>query len=344
MDYFTFDFFIVYPAPCLGSYANRLLFTAMLPLCLIAGVLLVAWVAQLVVRWRTRGSVTTGTNEQQLNDDSNFVIVYGIPMALFIGFCSFAPISTFIFQVFDCRSFQLDSVDKVSHRFLHIDLQMRCNDRHGGYESAEYSYLVGVAAGMIVLWPVGFTVVCIIGLYISRKNVTLGRRTRMSHAFRFVFQEYKPIVFWWEILEIIRRLFLAGFVLGIPEEHSLMRLVAGQLASLLYACLLMLVRPYRRDDDNTIAISSNLHMVIAFIVAILIKLFEDLRVEFRMYTSVEKAFKSTVQSLGFDSSFVISMVLCTPQHCIARPLHMPTYLRARSRGVRLASPTAWQGR
>ena len=290
MDYFTFDFFIVYPAQCVGSYASRLLFTALLPLGLIGGVLLVSLVADLALKLRKRQrlsstpairhhapiNATTSTERAgpsspprsptrasnapaPLSDKSNLVAAYGGPIALFIGFCSFAPISTFIFQVFDCRSFELDSQAGISQRYMHADLQIRCNDRYGGYASEEYSNLLGTAVGLILLWPVGFTIVCIALLVASRRNagVTLERRTRLSHAARFIYQEYQPTIFWWEVLEIVRRLFLTSFVLGIPEEHALMRLVAGTLTCILYSCLLMLVRPYKRPSDNYIAISSN---------------------------------------------------------------------------------------
>ena len=44
----------------------------------------------------------------------------------------------------------------------------------------------------------------------------------------------------------------------------------------------------------------------------LVKLFEDLRAKFRVFTDADNAFDAAVDVLGFDSSFVISMILCTP--------------------------------
>ena len=93
-------------------------------------------------------------------------------------------------------------------------------------------------------------------------------------------------------------------------------------------------------------------MVIAFIVAILVKLFEDLRVQFRVYTDAENAFDATVKVLGFDSSFVISMVLCTLRHRTPRPQpsracgrQRRTHARAQPKLTTLASgPIASQGR
>ena len=57
-----------------------------------------------------------------------------------------------------------------------------CCKRHGGYTDDKYTELLDVAAGLIVLWPVGFTVTCIVLLYLSRKNVSLKNRTALSHS------------------------------------------------------------------------------------------------------------------------------------------------------------------
>ena len=65
-----------------------------------------------------------------------------------------------------------------------------------------------------------------------------------------------PGFFWWELLFLMQRLFIVGFVQLIPPEHEFGRMLCGLFTALLYLVLLLAVRPFQRHDNNISAIAS----------------------------------------------------------------------------------------
>ena len=54
----------------------------------------------------------------------------------------------------------------------------------------------------------------------------------LVRATRFLHREYRPEVFYWEVVELLRRTILTGWVLLVPEERAYLRLVVASLVSL----------------------------------------------------------------------------------------------------------------
>ena len=98
-------------------------------------------------------------------------------------------------------------------------------------ESPEHDEIKSWAVAAIIFYPIGWTATTAVLLFAARKSITgyqrieHQRKTPISRALSFVHGGYEPWVFWWELLELGRKLFLTGFVLLIPQELTLLRLL-----------------------------------------------------------------------------------------------------------------------
>ena len=77
----------------------------------------------------------------------------------------------------------------------------------------------------------------------------------LTKATAFLHREYKRNWYWWEAADLARKLFLTGFVLLVAEEEdSFVRLVVAVLVCSCYAVAIALVQPYKRFEDNILAV------------------------------------------------------------------------------------------
>jgi len=91
-------------------------------------------------------------------------------------------------------------------------------------------------------------------------QVLSRRPSKLSHAARVLTRDYKSAFFWWEWVELLRKLLLTGFVLSVPESAAFLRLVAAVLFSVLFLVGQMLLKPFK--DAQLQAISLGLQSVV----------------------------------------------------------------------------------
>ena len=71
-------------------------------------------------------------------------------------------------------------------------------------------------AYIAVLWP-------------SRRDLLQRKSTRLVRATGFLHREYKPHLFWWELVEMIKRLLLVGVM--VLDQGSMVQLTTGTFLS-----------------------------------------------------------------------------------------------------------------
>jgi hypothetical protein len=74
-------------------------------------------------------------------------------------------------------------------------------------------------------------------LIISRREIT-GKAppTRFSQSLSLLYVSYKPIAFWWELCEMLRRFLLVGIAINV-QQGSIVQLALPILVSLCYLVL-----------------------------------------------------------------------------------------------------------
>lgn len=83
--------------------------------------------------------------------------------------------------------------------------------------------------------------------------------------------------YFWEAFFLFSRLFTVGFVRLIDQE--VLRLQLGLMAVLVYALVLLYMKPYRRDDCDTLAIATQIALLGIFASALNIKLYQDMEAD-----------------------------------------------------------------
>ena len=86
-------------------------------------------------------------------------------------------------------------------------------------------------------------------LFMSRDALQNGTITPLSRAIAFLSDDYDAMgqgTFWWEPLEMFRKLFLTGFVLLIDEGSEQARILVAILVSVTFLALQLTIRPHKR--------------------------------------------------------------------------------------------------
>ena len=169
-----------------------------------------------------------------------------VPFALAVSFLLVTTVSKGIFDSFLCKEYKLDDNGNV-RTFLVADLRIVCggNDYPEEYNEIQYNAFIFIA-----IWPVGVPLLYVLCLLPIRKKLRQRKQTRWVQATEFLHQDYKPEFFWWEIVTLLQRLVLSGFVLLFPIELDSWRLFVGLLFAVGYLSLLQYVQPYRSDELN----------------------------------------------------------------------------------------------
>jgi len=197
-----------------------------------------------------------------------FGLMQALPLLLVITFTIVTIVSNKIFSTFDCENVQLDGERSI--RYLRTDVSVECTTEHGNYDS-----ILGITWVFFAIWPVGVTVLYLILLYIASPAIN-GKKTHfnielLAQATNFLHKEYDPAFYWWEPVDILRRLTLTGLVLLIAEDQGMMRLMVGLLVSFAFLILVMATQPYKRTDDILLATCIHAILVMLFLGGLIMK-------------------------------------------------------------------------
>ena len=196
------------PLSCLqlGSFFNQLLFLVLMP-CVLGLLILVCSMAAEVLAKRTAASLKA-------------CLTQALPYILYVLFFAFPLVSSTAFQTFDCEEF-----DGGSTRFLRADYSLDCN-------SAEYGRVVYLAWVAIALYPVCVPLLYLMLLLTARKAVLAEQPTALSRGLVFLHQDYTPSMFWWEIVEISKKVRCHLCRPKVAEPHCVCQLLTPQPTSL----------------------------------------------------------------------------------------------------------------
>ena len=96
------------------------------------------------------------------------------------------------------------------------------------------------------MWPVGTPALYVVLLWAVRNVIRAGASTPLSRATLFLTDDYVATAFWWEPLEMCRKLTLTGWLMLIGKESELARILVALLVSIAFLTLLVAMKPLRR--------------------------------------------------------------------------------------------------
>jgi hypothetical protein len=265
------------PADCVGSEQNQLLFIILSPI----GFLMLACVCLFFASLRKKGN----WKDQFLN------------VALVTFYLVLPGVSNSIFSVTQCQRFVTrgtrDEPEEYSS-YLIDDLSIEC-DR----SDSNYSSLLVIFAVSLVLWPV---LVNILWIYLISRiwhPVRTHRLTRLANACRFLWRDYQPSMMFWDVVDLMRKIFLTGVIECIVDMRAsteVLRLIIAGLISFVYVVFLTMCQPYKRADDHYLAVISNILLTCCFSMGIILNICDD-------------RYDSCKRQMGFESLYTASVVV-----------------------------------
>ena len=245
------------PLACIGSFATQIGVVAALPWMVVACAVLLCTASAASQRGTGRGlprAMVEGVGN-------------ALPLSLVVCSLALSHVSSRVFGAFSCDEFEASPGAYVG--YLYADYAEAC-------DGAAYERTKAVAYGLIVLWPVGVPAAFGVLLWCVRRAVLRQQPTALSAATAFLYREYRKDVYWWELVDVGRKLLLTGFLLLVPPSFALARLVAALLLSTGYLALVQVAQPFEDPTTAFVSVFSNLSLCCTLLAALLVKLFADL--------------------------------------------------------------------
>ena len=138
-----------------------------------------------------------------------------IPSLLFVTYCFVNSVSRLVLNAIgDCIAFFENATTQRS--FLRPDLTVTCG-------SSEHGTIKTVAWVLFGGWTVGVPLLYTLLLLHCGASIQRGKPTELAAAISFLWSELKPEYYWWEPVDMLRKLALSSFVLFVPAEYPLTR-------------------------------------------------------------------------------------------------------------------------
>ena len=185
-----------------------------------------------------------------------------LPFILGWSFLVFPSVSSRGFRALaPCNCFDVIGEDgNVTQTcFLHTDYAVRCTQSFAGRPMPELSVIVAAWLA-ITLYGIGVPLFYALLLW-CRKEWQLGS------AIDFLSSGYRPNAFWWELVEVGKKLILTGF-LALVEPGSLIQIFLAVAAAQVALVLQMRVSPYLNQTDHVIALISDVALAFTMLVTL----------------------------------------------------------------------------
>ena len=261
------------PLACikLSGFENKLLFMILAPVGVLLCTKLVGW----CLRDREHERVTDGSKRKSFvrRTGSWFTVAFRestykfLPMALRVTFLAFPTVSSLAFKAFRCDD--LDHNDDVTVGVMQADFAVQCWDEDGGF-TEEYQRIRNLAYVGIVLYPVCVPAGYLILFWRVRMALWSDEPTTLSTSVTFLTEEYDAGFFFWELAEVLKKLTLVG-IMSVVMPGQINQLVLGFIIVLCFLVALMTAKPYRRPEDDVIALASGFALVMFFFFSLILK-------------------------------------------------------------------------
>ena len=278
---------LLYPTGCLmGGFFDRLMMVALAPLALIVGVPILAGVLMALFKWLCKTSpeerdsegpdASTSPSRRSFNralsgrlsgrfsiDDVSMLTVGKwqrralsvLPLALLVTFVSLPAVSRVIFSSWDCVAFKSGPDSEV--RYLRRDMSIVCG-------TPEHDRITALAWVLVAAWPIGIQGTLWYMLWTNRKALLAGENNVYTRALKLLTGSYKPHLFWWEAVELFRRLTCSGFIILIAEKYIFARVVVAVVVSVAVLAMTAYLRPSSSREDLLLSIFGQVVLVLAF--------------------------------------------------------------------------------
>ena len=191
-----------------------------------------------------------------------------LPVALRVTFIAFPSVSSLAFKAFRCDD--LDTEDGTQIGVMQADFAVECWDTDGNF-TVEYRRIRALAVVAIIAYPVCVPLAYSYLFWKVRKDVWTHQDSPLANAINFLTQEYESAFFFWELIEVLKKLLLVG-AMSLVMPGTLSQLIIGFVVVLCFQTALLTAKPYTRAEDDIIALATGFALVMFFFFTLILKM------------------------------------------------------------------------
>ena len=180
-----------------------------------------------------------------------------LPTVLAWLFIVYPMVTKVAFDGFPCYSFE-----DGAKGYLRQDVSLEC---HTPDKRPVVLSLIAVLAYPIAIW-----LFCFALLFKASPAIISGKSTPLSRAIGFLYREYEVTAFWWELMEMLRKLLLVG-VFVVVKPGSILQVSVGTIVCATYLMVQLQATPYKKKSDDYLAVASSFALLMVFFCSVIYK-------------------------------------------------------------------------
>lgn len=185
---------------------------------------------------------------------------YSVNLTVWIGYLIAPALSSRGFRALaECECFTSTGVAPPAC-FLRLDYTVSCTPTWDGAEWGPAFAPANVRAmGWVNVAVYGFAPFAVVGWVLFREKAAItrvGPPTRLSHDISLLYDGYRPGVYAWELVDMLRKLLLTG-VLSLVLPGTISQLFLGLVLSLSLLAIFVWCAPYEDTFDNFLSVLSS---------------------------------------------------------------------------------------
>jgi hypothetical protein len=188
--------------------------------------------------------------ERRRHVQGTYALVGIMIFLMYPGICQLS------FAALRCRSLPGDSF------VLEADYAIDCN-------SDTYASFYLFALAETILIPIGVPVGAFLLMH-KHKTAILAEDEDVLHQFDGLIGDFKPTYYYWEVIELLRKLLLAGFIMFFAPGTAV-QIIAGLFTTFMFFAAHSRAWPYKKDLHNKVKSISELLVFLVLLVVLLEK-------------------------------------------------------------------------
>ena len=152
---------------------------------------------------------------------------------------------------------------------MSADFAVQCWDADGEF-TPEYERIRGIAYVAIALYPVGVPLSYVALFWRTRDAIWTDTPTPLSKALDFLVGEFDSNYYFWELVEVTKKLLLVG-AMSVVRPGEISQLIIAFVVAFCFLVVLLIAKPYKRPGDDVVALASGSALTMFFFFSIVLK-------------------------------------------------------------------------
>eukprot|EP01046_Picozoa_sp_COSAG06_P051942 COSAG06_NODE_8599_length_2118_cov_45.241768_2_plen_262_part_00 len=172
--------------------------------------------------------------------------------------CRYPGLTNKVFEIYLCRHLGPDTYPRY---VLHTDYGIDCDDTN------TLRWTLGLA--LVLLWPIGVPTVLFCLMFRARTKI-ISKDEDATGMFNFLIGDFKPEYWFWEVVELFRKLLLSG-ILSLVGRGSIAQAALGTVISFAFFALHLRLLPYKSPTLNVIKAISEIQMFAVLLLSVILQ-------------------------------------------------------------------------